>query len=279
MQYSVSLLCKMMDVNRSGYYNWKLRKLHPSQRQIQRASDIDFIKKVSEQHKSHGYRWITAYIRNKYGVLMSPIYVYNCRKYAGIICESKHYRWKKPGEEAQKFENLIWNNWNAKKPLQLFVSDMTAFYAKGRYYELTLYFDTFNREIVGFGLSDKRNSVSPYFEGLKQLIHLKKKKEQTNLSTLHTDQGMVYSSEAFNLLLSNNNIIHSMSRAGTPTDNPIDESLNGWIKDELFIDFNLGKSTDVIDVIRKYIKYYNYERPMYCLQYKTPHQFKTDMGY
>ena len=248
-------------------------------KEIQRLHDIDFIKKVSEKHKAHGYRWITAYIKYKYGVIMSQRHVYNCRKYAGIICESKHYRWKKPGEEGQTFKNLIWNNWNAKRPLQIFVSDMTAFYAKGKYYELTLYFDTFNREIVGFGLSNKRNSVSPYFEGLKQLILLKKKKEQTSLSTLHTDQGMVYSSEAFNLLLSNNNIIHSMSRAGTPTDNPIDESLNGWIKDELFIDFNLGKTDNVIEIIRKYIKYYNFERPMYCLNYKTPHQYKIDMGY
>ena len=70
-----------------------------------------------------------------------------------------------------------------------------------------------------------------------------------------------------------------MSRAGTPTDNPIDESLNGWIKDELFIDFNLKKCDDVLSLIRSYISYYNHERPMYCLKYKTPHQFRVDMGY
>ena len=77
-----------------------------------------------------------------------------------------------------------------------------------------------------------------------------------------------------------------MSRAGTPTDNPIDESLNGWIKDELFIDFNLKKCDDVLSLIKEYIYYYNHERPMYCLKYKmyclkykTPHQYKTDMGY
>ena len=106
-----------------------------------------------------------------------------------------------------------------------------------------------------------------------------KEKEQTSLSTLHTDQGSVYSSEVFNKVLSNNNIIHSMSRAGTPTDNPIDESLNGWIKDELFIDFNLKKCDNVLSLIRDYINYYNYERPMFCFKYKTPHQYKSDMGY
>jgi transposase InsO family protein len=156
---------------------------------------------------------------------------------------------------------------------------MTSFYSNGIYYELTLYFDTFNREIVGFGLTDRKGDIKPYFEGLEQVIKRIKEKEQTISSTLHTDQGSVYSSEAFNKLLNNNNIVHSMSRAGTPTDNPIDESLNGWIKDELFIDFNLKKCDDVLSLIKEYINYYNYERPMYCLKYKTPHQFKTEMGY
>ena len=116
-------------------------------------------------------------------------------------------------------------------------------------------------------------------KGTKNVMRTPKEKEQTNLSTLHTDQGSVYSSEAFNKLLTNNNIIHSMSRAGTPTDNPIDESLNGWIKDELFIDFNLKKCVNVLSLIKNYIHYYNHERPMYCLKYKTPHQYKSDMGY
>lgn len=268
-----------MDINRSGYYKWKYRKAHPSARHIQRMKDVEYIKEESNKHKAHGYRWLAAYIKKHHGVIMSPEYVYRCRKYAGIMCESKHYRYKKPGESSYIYPNLIWNNWNASKPLEIIVSDMTCFYSRGIYYELTLYFDTFNREIVGFGLSDRKGDVKPYFEGLEQVIGLIKEKEQTNLSTLHTDQGSVYSSEAFNKLLTNNNIIHSMSRAGTPTDNPVDESLNGWIKDELYIDFNLKKCDDVLSLIKDYINYYNYERPMYCLKYKTPHQYKTDMGY
>ena len=59
---------------------------------------------------------------------------------------------------------------------------------------------------------------------------------------LHTDQGSIYSSKEYNSLIENYNIIHSMSRAGTPTDNPVNESLNGWIKEELIIDFNLSNS-------------------------------------
>ncbi len=268
-----------MEINRSGYYSWKQRKAHPSVRTLKRLDDVNFISQVSAKHKSHGYRWLTAYIELKYGIRYSPGYVYRCRKYAGILCESKHYKWKNPQEMHYIFKNLIRNKWDAKKPLEIIVSDMTAFRAAGKYYELTLYIDTFNREIVGFGLGTQQNDPKPYYEGLRQVIKKIKEKEQTCLSTLHTDQGAVYSSEAFNKLLNNNNIIHSMSRAGTPTDNPIDESLNGWIKDELKLDFGLSHCEKVLSLIRNYIFYYNKERPMFCLKYKTPLQYKYEMGY
>ena len=70
-----------------------------------------------------------------------------------------------------------------------------------------------------------------------------------------------------------------MSRAGTPTDNPVNESLNGWIKEELFIDFHLRDSQNIREDIEKYIIYFNNLRPAYSLNYKTPLQFKADMGF
>ena len=96
---------------------------------------------------------------------------------------------------------------------------------------------------------------------------------------LHTDQGAVYSSKAYNKLLENYNIQRSMSRAGTPTDNPVNESLNGWIKEELFIDFDLKRCSDVPKLIKEYIYYYNNERPSYALKYKTPIQYKIESGF
>ena len=37
-----------------------------------------------------------------------------------------------------------------------------------------------------------------------------------------------------------------MSREGTPTDNPIIEALNGWMKEELYLDFRLANTDDVL---------------------------------
>ena len=56
---------------------------------------------------------------------------------------------------------------------------------------------------------------------------------------LHTDQGSVYSSESFNELLPLYNIVHSMSRAGTPTDNAAMEAINFCIKADIFNYFHL----------------------------------------
>ena len=49
------------------------------------------------------------------------------------------------------------------------------------YYELTLYMDLFNNEIVAYALSSKKGDVTTYHDGLKQLIE--KKKEYTDLKS------------------------------------------------------------------------------------------------
>ena len=156
---------------------------------------------------------------------------------------------------------------------------MTMFYVKRTVYELTLYFDAWNKEIVGFGLGTRQGDTQSYYDGLKQVLQRIEKEQPENLITLHTDQGSVYSSKAYNDLITNFNIQRSMSRAGTPTDNPVNESLNGWIKEELFLDFHLSDSDDVRRDIENYIYYYNNHRPAYSLNYKTPLQFKSEMGF
>jgi len=50
-----------------------------------------------------------------------------------------------------------------------------------------------------------------------------------------------------------------MSRAGTPTDNPIIESLNGWMKAELALDFNVSKAEDISRTLDEYVHYFNYK--------------------
>ena len=61
----------------------------------------------------------------------------------------------------------------------------------------------------------------------------------------HTDHGSVYSSKAFNEFLLPYDITRTMSDPDAPTQNGAMESINGWVKNELFIDFPIKDCEDV----------------------------------
>lgn len=104
---------------------------------------------------------------------------------------------------------------------------------------------------------------------------MNKVKEQIDSKViLHRDHGLVYSSRVYKELIGIFNITHSMSRAGAHADNPKIEVINDWLKEELFIDFNIKKRQNVIESIINYIKYFNNERPSFTLRYLTPLQYK-----
>ena len=159
------------------------------------------------------------------------------------------------------------------RPLQCVVSDMTVFYVKGIYYELTLYMDLWDNEIISHSLSARRGDRMTYISGLEDLIELKKKHPEFE-TILHSDQGSVYASKSYNELLPMYGITRSMSRAGTPTDNAAMEAINGWVKTEMFTDFHVTGERPVEEEVDDYIVFFNEERPAYSLGYLTPKQFK-----
>lgn len=262
-----------MEISRSSYYYWLKRLNNPSERTRSLISNILLFKEYHEKYPSHGYRWLNAKIRLDTGLLISDVYAHKCCKIAGIKSQAKHYKYKKPGTPYKVYPNLLLSELHVTGPMQCIVSDMTAFYVKGIYYELTIYMDLWNNEIISHSLSSKRGDRMTYISGLEDLIELKK--QYPNFQTiLHSDQGSVYTSKAFNELLPAYNIIRSMSRAGTPTDNGAMESINGWMKSELFTDFHIKDNENVKEDIDQYIKFFNEERPAYSLNYLTPKQFR-----
>ena len=93
-----------------------------------------------------------------------------------------------------------------------------------------------------------------------------------------TDQGAEYASKKYNDILKLNHMAHSMSRAGTPTDNAAMEAINGWLKAELFTDFHVTGKVSVEQEIEEYIKFFNEKRPAYALGYMTPKQYREAYG-
>lgn len=68
-----------------------------------------------------------------------------------------------------------------------------------------------------------------------------------------------------------------MSRAGKPTENPVNESLNSWINEELVMDFKIDqcRSRDEFkSIIEHYVKFHNVQRPCFAIDYDTPDNYR-----
>lgn len=116
-QFPVQRLCKVLDVNRSGFYKWKKRLEHPSKRLQSFVSNHTLFK----EYQSHGYRWLNAKIRLDTGLYISDRYAHKICKTAGIVSTAKHYRYKKPEDSYRIYPNLLMTGLNVSGPMQCVV--------------------------------------------------------------------------------------------------------------------------------------------------------------
>lgn len=263
-----------MGVSRAGFYKWKNRE--KSERDINREKMIKLVSEVHAAHRSHGYRWTAAYIRLEYGKDCGDNYVYKCFRYLGIKSETKHQVHYRKRKEKDKYPNLIFTTWETvDRPREVIVSDMTAFKFWILYFEVTFYFDVFTKEILTYRVAARKGDRSQYTEGLEDVKELLKGQKEPVV--LHTDQGSVYSSMAYNEIIKDTVIVRSMSRAGKPTDNPVNESINGWMKEELYMDFKIDecRSREAFEgTLKRYVDFYNEHRPCYAIGYETPVNYR-----
>ena len=153
---------------------------------------------------------------------------------------------------------------------------------KRQRYDWTYYVDAFDDSIIG---SDVKHfyhgvSMSNHKSVLDDMLNNKIKRGYKIQETIfHSDQGTVYSSVTFNNAHKDYIIKRSMSRIETPTDNLIIESKNGWLKKEMYIDFNQNDYDTVEKYTNAIIYDHNYLRPSYALKYKTPIEYRTQLGF
>lgn len=144
-----------MGVSRSGYYKWKNRD--KSGRDINREAMIALVSEIHEAHPSHGYRWVAAFLRLNYGRSCSDSYIYKVFRCLGIQSQTKHKPHYRPRKVRDLYPNLIFTTWETvDRPRQVIVSDMTVLKPWIFYFELTLYFDVFTKQILSWKLSNRR---------------------------------------------------------------------------------------------------------------------------
>ena len=271
-----------MDVSRSGYYKWFKRKGTLNRYQSDRKTLEGLILEKWNKHKTNGYRNLAQQIRNETGWIFSDWLAHKVCKSLGIKSKARKPKYANPGKEHIDFPNVIDGNWIVTRPFEKVVTDTTILKNKHASKELTMYIDVFNNEVISSSISENRHghNMRGHMKALREFLEEKTKRGYAAEETiLHSDQGIAYTSRAFYNAHKNYNIIRSMSRVGTPTDNPKIEALNGWMKDDLYIDYEIYHTHDIEQTVNDYIHYFNNERLASSLQYKTPIQVKLELGF
>jgi len=222
-------MCRVLEVSRSGFYNWDGRELSKRQKE-----NNDILKVLKDKHtKAQGMIGINKLFddvreagyqcgRNRVYKLQKEHGLYSVRKKPFRVCitDSNHNLPKAP--------NLLNQNFKVDNPYEVWVTDITEFkVGSGKLY-LASVKDLFHKEIVGWALADHmrtelclealRNALKRHRPG-KGLIH-------------HSDQGSQYCSASYIEELEKNGIIRSMSRRGNCFDNACAETFFSTIKSE-----------------------------------------------
>lgn len=271
-----------MEVSRSGYYAWMKRKGLLNRYECDRETLKHLVMEYWKRHKTNGYRNIAKQIRKETGWLFSNWLCHKVCRQLHIKCQARLPKYVHPGEENILFPNRIQGDWTTSRPFEKVVTDTTLIPNKYQKLDLTFYLDVFNLEIVSWDAvpSHSGEDFASHMRALKDFLKEKQKRGYMAAETiLHSDQGSIYASSAFNNAHNNYNIKRSMSRVGTPTDNPVIEAINGWIKDNLKIDYGIWRSDNPIKTIEEYIWYFNNVRLAYRLKYKTPIQARLELGF
>lgn len=149
-----------------------------------------------------------------------------------------------------------------------------------QYGSTTLYLatilDLYNNEIIAYKLYDHQQTPL-VMDVLKEALKVRNYPKGV---IVHSDQGSVYTSYAYQNLIKERNLVGSMSRRGNCWDNAVIESFHSNLKTEEFqyTKFNSLNIEEVRERIDAYIKYYNEERIQEKLGYLTPIEFSRQVA-
>lgn len=273
---TVSMLCEIAQVSRSGYYNWINSENIRAEKEDKDRKDFEIIL------QAYQYRGYDKGARGIYMRLihMNPPVIMNVKKIRRLM---KKYNLFCPIRQANPYrrmakalktnnvaDNILNREFKEHGPRKVLLTDITYIpYSNTRCY-LSVILDAFTKEVLSYVLSVSLE-VDFVLETVNKLIE----RHGISLSTetlIHSDQGCHYTSYSFIQILKDKQLRQSMSRKGNCWDNSPQESFFGHMKDE--IDLSKCKTfDDVKAIIDDWIDYYNNERYQWNLAKLSPVEY------
>ncbi|QWB29182.1 MULTISPECIES: IS3 family transposase [Exiguobacterium] len=266
-KYTITAILSALNVPRASYYRWIKESVKaPS---VLEKTVIELSKQTKYRN---GHRKIKALLQQIYQLKANRNTVQKIMQKHHLQCRIKpKRRWKSQGERIITAPDLIKRDFTASKPNQKWVTDITYIQYGSTTKYLSTIMDLFNNEIVAYKLYEHQQT-SLVIDTLKIALENRNYPEGV---ILHSDQGSVYTSYAFQEFVKRNHLTSSMSRRGNCWDNAVIESFHSNLKSEEFqyVKFNSLRDHEVSERVTNYLNYYNEERIQEKLGYLTPKKY------
>ena len=255
--YPLLLICRVLEVSRSGYYTWLKR---PSSRRAHEEERLEV--EIKAAHKrTHGTCGPERLQQDlaAHGVKVGICRIRKIRKKLGIRCKQiKKFKATTDSKHTLSVaENLLEQKFEAEAPNQVWVSDITYISTDDGWLYCAAHKDLFNGEIVGYALGSRITKDLVVRSLLKAVAT---KKPEPGLIH-HSDRGSQYCSLDYVKLLGRFDMRPSMSRKGNCYDNAPMESFWGTLKNELVYHQRYTTREQAIREIAEYIEvFYNRQR-------------------
>ncbi|QWI18544.1 IS3 family transposase [Bacillus wiedmannii] len=267
-EFLIKELLQLANIPRSTYYYWMKQFNRPDPN----AEIKELIQAIYNEHDGcYGYRRIRDELMNR-GHKINHKKVYRLMKELGLKClvRMKKYRSYK-GTVGEIAPNILNRNFQAEKPNEKWVTDITEFKLFGEKLYLSPMLDLFNGEIITYTIGS-RPTYSLVSTMLDQAFE--RVTDQDKL-LIHSDQGWHYQMKKYRHSLKQCGITQSMSRKGNCYDNAVIENFFGIMKSEFLYRKELESITHFKQELAKYIEYYNHKRIKVKLKGMSPVQYRA----
>lgn len=273
INYNIKLMVKVLDVSRSGYYDWRANRDDASSIARFQAWLDEQVHRIFEQHRGrYGAPRITKQL-NQEGHMVD-------RK---TVAKSLR-RQKLRAKAAKKFKattnsnhnlpiapNLLNQDFSATAPNQKWVGDITYLWTDEGWLYLAVVIDLYSRSVVGWAM-DRRMKSELVCQALTMALE---RRGSPSGVIVHTDRGSQYCSKTYQKIISTYSLKCSMSKKGDCYDNACAESFFHSLKVELTHGSYYESRSQLRREIFEYIEaYYNVVRLHSSNDYNSPSDFE-----
>jgi putative transposase len=263
-------MCALLDVSRSGFYDWKDR---PVSATVKRREELKLliVKSFTGSDGTYGYRRVHADLAD-WGVQCGPELVRYLMRELGLEpCQPRPWRWCLTDDDGQTghLPDLVSRDFTADAPGEKMVGDITYIETWEGWVYLATVIDCYTKAVVGWAMDD--NYKTPLIE---TAIEMAAGNHQLAYNAIfHSDRGSNYTSTQFARTLRKHNLRQSVGRTGICYDNAMAESFFAALKNERVNRTQYPTRTRAYRDIARYIELrYNSRRRHSGLRYRTPRQ-------